>query len=104
MDLRLGREKQALGGRWKESILFQALSRLRAVVIFLWNSGAGTLCLCFSAILGLQPRDKAAMLVVNTKEIFRQSLHQNRVHFPVERNAFVFDPQNGRHDIISNQQ
>ena len=38
-------------------------------------------------ILGLQPRDKAAMLVVNTKEIFLQNLHQNRVHFPAERNS-----------------
>ena len=35
-------------------------------------------------ILGLQPRDKAAMLVVNTKEIFLLNLHQNRVHFPVK--------------------
>ena len=39
------------------------------------------------------------MLVVNTKEIFGQNLHQNRVHFPAERNAFVYDHQHGRHDI-----
>ena len=38
-------------------------------------------------ILRLQPRDKAAMLVVNTKEIFLLKLHQNGVHFPAERNA-----------------
>ena len=50
-------------------------------------------------ILGLQPRDKAAMLVVNTKEIFLLNLHQNRVHFPAERNAFVLDPQHGRRDV-----
>ena len=50
-------------------------------------------------ILGLQPRDHAAMLVVNTKEIFGQNLHQNRVHFPAERNAFVFDHQHGRRDV-----
>ena len=50
-------------------------------------------------ILGLQPRDKAAMLVVNTKEIFGKNLHQNRVHFPAERNAFVFDHQHGRRDV-----
>ena len=50
-------------------------------------------------ILGLQPRDKAAMLVVNTKEIFLQNLHQNRVHFPAERNAFVLDHQHGRRDV-----
>ena len=39
------------------------------------------------------------MLVVNTKEIFCQNLHQNRVHFPSERNAFVFDPQHGHRDV-----
>ena len=50
-------------------------------------------------ILGLQPRDKAAMLVVNTKEIFPLNLHQNRVHFPAERNAFVLDHQHGRRDV-----
>ena len=50
-------------------------------------------------ILGLQPRDQAAMLVVNTKEIFWQNLHQIRVHFPAERIAFVFDPQHGRRDV-----
>ena len=52
-----------------------------------------------ATILGLQPRDKAAMLVVNTKEIFWQNLHQNRIHFPVERNAFVLDHQHGRRDV-----
>ena len=51
------------------------------------------------SILGLQPRDKAAMLVVNTKEIFLLNLHQNRVHFPAERNAFVLDHQHGRRDV-----
>ena len=50
-------------------------------------------------ILGLQPRDKAAMLVVNTKEIFLLNLHQNRVYFPAERNAFVLDHQHGRRDV-----
>ena len=39
------------------------------------------------------------MLVVNTKEIFWQILHQNGLHFPAERNAFVFDPQHGRRDV-----
>ena len=53
----------------------------------------------FHGILGLQPRDKAAMLVVNTKEIFVLNLHQNRVHFPAERNAFVLDHQHGRRDV-----
>ena len=50
-------------------------------------------------ILGLQPRDKAAMLVVNTKEISLLNLHQNRVHFPAERSAFVLDHQHGRRDV-----
>ena len=50
-------------------------------------------------ILGLQSRDKAAMLVVKTKEFFWQNLYQNRIHFPAERNAFVFDPQHGRRDV-----
>ena len=54
---------------------------------------------CDVTILGLQPRDKAAMLVVNTKEIFLINLHQNRVQFPVERNAFVLDHQHGRRDV-----
>ena len=52
-----------------------------------------------SAILGLQPRDKAAMLVVKTKEILLLNLHQNRVHFPAERNAFVLDHQHGHRDV-----
>ena len=52
-----------------------------------------------SSILGLQPRDKAAMLVVKTKETFLLNLHQNRVHFPAERNAFVLDHQHGRRDV-----
>ena len=62
-----------------------------------WASGRDSRSLLY--ILGLQPRDKAAMLVVNTKEIFWQNLHQNRDHFPAERNAFVLDPQHGRRDV-----
>ena len=41
-----------------------------------------------SFILGLQPRDKAAMLVVNAIIFFR-ALHVNGVSFSEERNAFV---------------
>ena len=51
------------------------------------------------SILGLQPRDKAAMLVVKTKETLLPNLHQNRVHFPAERNAFVLDHQHGHRDV-----
>ena len=43
------------------------------------------------------------MLVVNTKEIFLQNLHQNRVHFPAERNPFVFDHQHGCRDVTCKQ-
>ena len=39
------------------------------------------------------------MLVVKTKEIFLLNLHQNKVHFPAERNAFVLDHQHGRRDV-----
>ena len=39
------------------------------------------------------------MLVANTKEIFLLNLHQNRVDFPAERNAFVLDHQHGHRDV-----
>ena len=39
------------------------------------------------------------MLVVNKKEFFGQNVHQNRVYFPAERNAFVLDAQHGRRDV-----
>ena len=51
------------------------------------------------SILGLQPRDKAAMLGVKTKETFWKNLHENRVLFPGERNAFVLDHQHGHRDV-----
>ena len=51
------------------------------------------------SILGLQPRDKAAMLGVKTKEFFSKNLHENRLKFPEERNAFVLDYQQGRRDV-----
>ena len=66
------------------------------------NGGENNFCsslIHFLGILGLQPRDKAAMLVVNTKEIFLLNLHQNKAHFPAERNAFVLDHQHGRRDV-----
>ena len=63
------------------------------------EGGKGRLFSRHSSILGLQPRDKGAILVVNTKEIFLLNLHQNRVHFPAERNAFVLNPQLGRRDV-----
>ena len=73
------------------------------IVILIWTSRLAILKTSITghsaSILGLQPRDKAAMLVVNTKEIFLQNLHQNRVHFPAERNAFVLDHQHGRRDV-----
>ena len=42
-------------------------------------------------ILCLEPRDKAAMLVVHTIYFFSKNLHENGVYFPEERYAFVFD-------------
>ena len=39
--------------------------------------------------------------MVNTKDFFWQNLHQNRVHFPAERNAFVFYLQHDRRDVTS---
>ena len=33
------------------------------------------------------------------KNIFSKNLHENRVWFPEERNAFVLDHQHGRHDV-----
>ena len=39
------------------------------------------------------------MLGVKTKEYFSKNLHENRVQFPEERNAFVLDHQNGRRDV-----
>ena len=41
--------------------------------------------------------------MVNTKETFLLNLHQNRVHFPGEKNAFVLDPRHGRRDVTCNQ-
>ena len=51
------------------------------------------------SILGLQPRDKAAMLVVNRKKLFSKNFHENRVKFLEERNAIVPDHQHGRRDV-----
>ena len=58
--------------------------------------------LCTS-ILGFQPRDKVAMLVVNTKEILWQNLDQNKDHFPAETSAFILDAQHGRHNVPCKQ-
>ena len=35
-----------------------------------------------SSILGLQPRDMVAMLVVNTANIISKNFHENGVNFP----------------------
>ena len=78
--------------------LFRSFCRKPKVYTRLFRKRCYNHALC-STILGLQPRDKAAMLVVNTKEIFLLNLHQNRVHFPAERNAFVLDHQHGRRDV-----
>ena len=49
--------------------------------------------------VSFQPRDKAAMLGIRTIEFFSKNLHENRVYFPEERNAFVLDYQHGRRDV-----
>ena len=49
-----------------------------------------------SRILGLQPRDKAAMLGFKTIEVFSKNLHENRVWLPEKRNAFFLDHHQGR--------
>ena len=41
----------------------------------------------------------AAMLVVNTINIFLWNLHEKDVSFPEERNAFVLDHLHGRRDV-----
>ena len=39
------------------------------------------------------------MLEVNTIDFFPKNLHENRVKFPEERNAFVLDYQHDRLDV-----
>ena len=55
-----------------------------------------------SRILGLQPRDKAAMLGFKTIEVFSKNLHENRVWFPEKRNAFFLDHHQGRPYVTCN--
>ena len=43
-------------------------------------------------ILGLQARDKAAMLMFNTISSLINTLHESGVKILEERNAFIFDP------------
>ena len=52
-----------------------------------------------SPILGLQPRDMAAMLVIKTVTITSTNLHENGVYIPQERNAFFLGHQLARHDV-----
>ena len=47
----------------------------------------------------MQPRNKAAMLVVYNRIFVLKNLHENRVYFPEERNAFVLDDQHGRPEV-----
>ena len=50
-------------------------------------------------ILGLQPREKAAMLGQYNRIVFSKNLQESRVYFPERRNAFVLDHQDGRCDV-----
>ena len=49
----------------------------------------------------MQPRDKAAILVVNTTEFFSKNVHENGVQFPKKKDAFVLDLQHGLRDVTS---
>ena len=53
-------------------------------------------CLIRQAILGLQPRDKAAMLA---RGQHNRILQESTGYFPEERNAFVLDHQHGHHYV-----
>ena len=50
-------------------------------------------------ILGLQPRDKAAMLGQYNRIVFSKDLNGNGGYFPENRNGFVLDHQHGRCDV-----
>ena len=55
-------------------------------------------------ILGLQPRDKAAMLVDKTIIFFSQNLHDKRVKFPAEENALFLSTSMAAVTSAANQQ
>ena len=50
-------------------------------------------------ILGLQPRDTVAMLVINTTKIISKNLHETGVQFSDDRYVFVLDHQHGCHGL-----
>ena len=50
-------------------------------------------------MLGLQARDKAAILMFNTINTLINTLHESGVKMPEERNAFILDSQHGRRDV-----
>ena len=87
--------------KWLHERLNQTLV-CRAAKLKLWCNLSPPSTECIkqpSPILGLQPRDKAAMLRVHKIEFFLKNLHENRVKLPEERNAFVLDLQYGRRDL-----
>ena len=57
-----------------------------------------------SGIDRLQPRDKAAMLVVKTKKTFSQNLHVKKVFFPAEENALFLSPSMAAVTSVASQQ
>ena len=77
--------------------------RAMLTYFFFWFSRA-TLKLVSPSILGLQPRDKAAMLVVKTKEIYLLNLHQNRVHFPAREMLLFLTTNMAVVTSLANQQ
>ena len=55
-------------------------------------------------ILGLQPLDMAAMLVINTIKIISKNLHENRVYFPEEGNVLFLATNMAGMTSLANQQ
>jgi len=53
----------------------------------------------FVAILGLQPRDKAARHVGGQNDKPVKNLYENGIKFPEESSVFVPDLQHGRRDV-----
>ena len=60
--------------------------------------------IAFPTILGLQPRDKVAMLDDKTIKKFSQNLHDKTVQFPVEENALFLSSDMAAVTSVANQQ
>ena len=87
--------------KFKLSQGFRRVTKLKTTpkpskALTFWQFTCFLLCFVIAGlllILGLQPRDMAATLVVKTIKIISKNLHENGVYFPGERDAFVLDHQ-----------